>query len=47
VCLFRSTKGEQQASNQVAPPEPEEVERQQPERGLTLRLTGAPKARPS
>ena len=39
--------GEQQASNQAAPPEPEEVERQKPERGLTLRLTGVPKARPS
>ena len=39
--------GEQQASNRVAPPEREEVERQKPERGLTLRLTGVPKARPS
>ena len=39
--------GEQQASNWAAPPEREEVERQKPERGLTLRLTGVPKARPS
>jgi len=39
--------GEQQASNRVAPPEREGVERQKPERGLTLRLTGVPKARPS
>jgi len=39
--------GEQQASNRVAPPEREEVERQKPERDLTLRLTGVPKARPS
>ena len=39
--------GEQQASNHEAPPEPEGVERQKPERGLTLRLTGVPKARPS
>ena len=39
--------GEQQASNRVAPPERVEVERQKPERGLTLRLTGVPKARPS
>jgi len=38
---------EQRASNQVAPPEHVEVERQKPERGLTLRLTGVPKARPS
>jgi len=29
--------GEQQASNRVASPEPEEVERQKPERDLTLR----------
>jgi len=43
----RSTKAKQQASNRVAPPEREEVERQKPERGLTLRLTGVPKARPS
>jgi len=28
-------------------PEREEVEPQKPERGLTLRLTGGPKARPS
>jgi len=39
--------GEQQASNQAASPERVEVERQKPERGLTLRLTGVPKARPS
>ena len=32
--------GEQQVCNQAAPPEREEVERQEPERGLTLRLTG-------
>jgi len=47
MCLFRSTKAEQQASNQAAPPERVEVEQQKPERGLTLRLTGVPKARPS
>ena len=39
--------GEQQARNRAAPPEHVEVERQKPERGLTLRLTGGPKARPS
>jgi len=39
--------GEQRASNREALPEREEVERQKPERGLTLRLTGGPKARPS
>ena len=39
--------GEQQAGNRVAPPEPEGVEQQKPKRGLTLRLTGVPKARPS
>ena len=39
--------GEQQASNRAAPPEPEGVGQQKPERGLTLRLTGVPKARPS
>jgi len=39
--------GEQQARNRAAPPERGEVERQKPERGLTLRLTGVPKARPS
>jgi len=47
MCLFRFSKAEQQASNLEAPPEREEVERQKPERGLTLRLTGGPKARPS
>ena len=30
--------GEQQDSSQAAPPEPEGVERQKPERDLTLRL---------
>ena len=45
--LFRSTKAEQQADNREALPEHAEVERQKPERGLTLRLTGVPKARPS
>ena len=44
---FCSTKAEQRASNRAASPEPEELERQKPERGLTLRLTGGPKARPS
>ena len=39
--------GEQQASNRVAPPEHAEDEQQKPERGLTLRLTGVPKERPS
>jgi len=43
----RSTKAEQQASNLEASPEHAAEERQKPERGLTLRLTGAPKARPS
>jgi len=38
--------GEQQASNRALPERAEE-ERQKPERGLTLRLTGGPKARPS
>ena len=38
--------GEQQASNPEAQPEREGVERQKPNRGLTLRLTGVPKARP-
>jgi len=47
VCLCRSTKAEQQASNRAAAPEREGVEQQKPERGLTLRLTGGPKARPS
>ena len=37
----------QQASNQEAPPEHAQEEPQKPERGLTLRLTGVPKARPS
>ena len=43
----RSAKVKQQASNRAALPEPEGVEQQKPERGLTLRLTGVPKARPS
>ena len=47
MCQFCSTKAEQQASSQVAPPERAEVKQQKPERGLTLRLTGVPKARPS
>ena len=38
---------EQPTSNRAAPPEHAEVERQKPNRGLTLRLTGGPKARPS
>jgi len=36
-----------QASNRVTQPEHAEEEQQKPERGLTLRLTGGPKARPS
>jgi len=40
MCLFSSTKAEQQASNKAAPPEHAEVERQKPERGLTSELTG-------
>jgi len=47
MCLFCSTKAKQQARNQAAPPERVEEEQQKPERGLTLRLTGVPKARPS
>jgi len=47
MCLFRSMKAEQQASNRAASPEHEEEEQRKPERGLTLRLTGGPKARPS
>jgi len=42
-----SSKAEQQASNRAAFPESEEVEQQESKRGLTLRLTGGPKARPS
>jgi len=38
VCLFRSPKAEQQASSREASPEPEEVERQKPERGLTYEV---------
>jgi len=41
VCLFRSTKAEQQASNQAAPPEREEEQQRKPERGLTTKVTGA------
>ena len=47
VCPSSAKKAEQQASNWAAQPERVEVERQKPERGLTLRLTGGPKARPS
>jgi len=47
MCLCVSTKAKQQASSRAAPPEHVEVEQQKPERGLTLRLTGVPKARPS
>jgi len=47
MCLFRSSKAKQQASNRSAVPEHAEVDRQKPNRGLTLRLTGGPKARPS
>jgi len=43
----RSTKAKQQAGNRAASPERAEVEQQKPGRGLTLRLTGGPKARPS
>jgi len=47
MCPSSAQQANQQASNRIAPPEREEVERQKPERGLTLRLTGVPKARPS
>ena len=47
MCLCVSKKAKQQASNRAASPEHAEVDRQKPERGLTLRLTGVPKARPS
>ena len=46
-CVPSAQKAKQQASNLAAPPEHAEVEQQEPERGLTLRLTGGPKARPS
>ena len=46
-CPSRTQMAKQQASNWAASPESEEVEPQKPERGLTLRLTGVPKARPS
>ena len=35
------------AAGGAAPPEYAGEERQEPKRGLTLRLTGVPKARPS
>ena len=35
--------GEQQASSRVTPPEPEGVERQKPEQGLTPHITGGKK----
>jgi len=47
MCLCRFPKAEQQASSRAALPEREGAERQKPNRGLTLRLTGVPKARPS
>jgi len=47
MCLCRSPKAEQQGCNRVVQPEHAEVEQQKPKRGLTLRLTGGPKARPS
>jgi len=47
MCPSSAQKAKQQASNRVASPEREGVERQKPKRGLTLRLTGGPKARPS
>ena len=36
----RSTKVKQQASNRAAPPEHAEMDRQEPERGLTFEVTG-------
>jgi len=39
-CVPSAQKAKQQASNLAAPPEHAEVEQQEPERGLTLRLTG-------
>ena len=47
MCLCRSPKAEQQASNRAALPKHAQEEQQKPKRGLTLRLTGGPKARPS
>jgi hypothetical protein len=47
VCPSSAQKAKQQASNRAALPERGEVEWQKPKRGLTLRLTGVPKARPS
>ena len=47
VCPSSVQMAKQQASNWEASPEHVEVDPQKPERGLTLRLTGVPKARPS
>ena len=47
MCPSSAQVAKRQARNRVAQPEREEVERQKPERGLTLGLTGVPKARPS
>jgi len=47
MCPSSAQMAKQQASNPEASPEHAEVEQQKPERGLTLRLTGGPKARPS
>jgi hypothetical protein len=46
-CPNRTQMAKAQAGNRKALPEHAEVERQKPNRGLTLRLTGVPKARPS
>ena len=47
-CVLGSGQtGEQQARNREVSPEHAEEEQQKPERGLTLRLTGVSKARPS
>ena len=40
MCLLRSTKAKQQASNQAAQPEHAEEEQQKPERGLTFEVRG-------
>jgi len=47
MCPSSAQKVKQQASNREAQPEPEEVEQQKPERGLTLRFSGAPRSGPS
>jgi len=47
MCPSSAQVAKRQARNRVAQPEREGVEQQKPERGLTLRLTGVPKARPS